>query len=402
MTCLVCGSENRPGNRFCGLCGVDLTARRTPEGNASRPAETSCASCGSTNEPAYKFCGLCGTKIEPQPPGRQRQSTAERGGTTVGEDLRSSGPIARGPHGDSPKASQAHLMPSEATRVLDRNQVPATPSMSGSERRSFSATVGGPSFLGLSSEPQNCEYLLEDENPSPGRFRGLLLVLLLAAIAGLIFTQWRSNHNATTNAHELAKPSSSGVAASQAENRTLSTPQDAPSSTTGPASNTEAEQQHDQPDAKDDVNKAASTPESSADTSAKEPDQKENQSIGKSAGVKTTSKANETEEEHPERSKYPSTTLIKAQQYLQGRGVRQNCEQGLLYLKAATKQNDPDAAVQMAALYASGHCLRQDRVEAYRWFRSASDLQPPNRWIEKNLNLLWAEMTPAERQRISK
>ena len=72
----------------------------------------------------------------------------------------------------------------------------------------------------------------------------------------------------------------------------------------------------------------------------------------------------------------PSTALVKAQQYLRGHGVPQNCEQGLLYLHAATDKNDPGAAIQMAALYSSGVCVKQDRVMAYRWFNSAHELQP--------------------------
>ncbi len=92
--------------------------------------------------------------------------------------------------------------------------------------------------------------------------------------------------------------------------------------------------------------------------------------------------------------------LLRAQQYLQGRGVKQNCEQGLLYLRAATQKNEPAAAVQMGALYASGHCVQRDQVTAYRWFNSAHELDPANPWIQTNLDQLWAQMTPQERQRV--
>jgi len=101
----------------------------------------------------------------------------------------------------------------------------------------------------------------------------------------------------------------------------------------------------------------------------------------------------------PEKAK-PSAALVRAQQYLQGRGVPQSCEQGMMYLKAATEENDPRAAVQMGALYSSGHCVQQDRVQAYKWFSTARNLEPENTWIEKNLNQLWAEMTPEERRNI--
>ena len=95
--------------------------------------------------------------------------------------------------------------------------------------------------------------------------------------------------------------------------------------------------------------------------------------------------------------------LIQAQNYLQGRGgVRQDCDQGLIYLKAATEKNEPAAAVQMGALYASGHCVQQDRVMAYRWFNSAHELDPANPWIQTNLDQLWAQMSQQERKQIAR
>ena len=94
----------------------------------------------------------------------------------------------------------------------------------------------------------------------------------------------------------------------------------------------------------------------------------------------------------------PSATLVRAQQFLQGRGVPQNCEQGLVYLRAAAQKNEPAAAVQMGALYSAGHCVKQDRVMAYRWFNSAHELQPANQWIQKSMDQLWAQMNEQERR----
>ena len=95
----------------------------------------------------------------------------------------------------------------------------------------------------------------------------------------------------------------------------------------------------------------------------------------------------------------PSAALVRAQQYIRGTGgVQQNCEQGMLYLRAATDKSDPGAAIQMAALYSSGLCVKQDRVMAYRWFNSAHELQPANMWIQKNMDQLWAQMSSQERR----
>jgi TPR repeat protein len=95
--------------------------------------------------------------------------------------------------------------------------------------------------------------------------------------------------------------------------------------------------------------------------------------------------------------------LVKAQQYLQGSGgVRQNCEQGLIYLRAAAQKNDPEAAVQMGALYASGHCVQRDPVMAWRWFNSAREQEPSNQFIKANMDRLWAGMTEHERRQAAR
>src|SRR3954447_2184151 len=49
MNCPACGTENRPGRRFCAHCGAAL--------------EATCPSCGTANDPGDRFCGECGTSL---------------------------------------------------------------------------------------------------------------------------------------------------------------------------------------------------------------------------------------------------------------------------------------------------------------------------------------------------
>jgi class 3 adenylate cyclase/predicted ATPase len=49
VICSSCGTENKPGRRFCVECGSPLAA--------------ACPSCGSAIEPGEKFCGSCGTAL---------------------------------------------------------------------------------------------------------------------------------------------------------------------------------------------------------------------------------------------------------------------------------------------------------------------------------------------------
>ena len=53
MICSKCGTENKPGARFCVECGTSLAVP--------------CPSCGSPTEPGEKFCGNCGTALSEAP-----------------------------------------------------------------------------------------------------------------------------------------------------------------------------------------------------------------------------------------------------------------------------------------------------------------------------------------------
>ncbi len=234
----------------------------------------------------------------------------------------------------------------------------------------------------------------------------LLAVLLLAGIVGTIFLQMRAR-NATPKSPELAK----AVSADVAEPPAASGNAQKDASTPDPVNSADADQHLRQPEANGAESKTPGSAAPSTDLPAKEPvtekpdtkrETKEDSQPVESVAIKKETGKNDGGKEKLSQEPKPNMALVNAQRYLQGKGVRQNCAQGLQYLKAATQQNDPQAAVQMAALYASGHCVPQDRVQAYKWFSSASELQPSNHWIEKNLNWLWADMTAAERRQISK
>src|SRR5262245_43203307 len=49
MTCGTCGTENRPGRKFCSNCGSALAL--------------GCPNCSTPYEPGERFCGECGTSL---------------------------------------------------------------------------------------------------------------------------------------------------------------------------------------------------------------------------------------------------------------------------------------------------------------------------------------------------
>ncbi len=75
MVCSNCGTENRPGRKFCGGCAAPLALL--------------CPSCGAPNEPDMRFCGECASPLlagsTPSPAVTARSGPAGAGATPVAE-----------------------------------------------------------------------------------------------------------------------------------------------------------------------------------------------------------------------------------------------------------------------------------------------------------------------------
>jgi hypothetical protein len=87
-----------------------------------------------------------------------------------------------------------------------------------------------------------------------------------------------------------------------------------------------------------------------------------------------------------------------AQNYLYGRGVPRDCDRALTYLRRAA-DTSARAKTQLGALYATGQCVPRDRPTAYHWLALAFRADPGNSFLERDLQMLWNQMTGEERQR---
>jgi TPR repeat protein len=88
----------------------------------------------------------------------------------------------------------------------------------------------------------------------------------------------------------------------------------------------------------------------------------------------------------------------KAEAYLYGRGAGGNCAEAVKYLKAASAKSNAKARSAFGTMYATGHCVQRDLPTSYLWFALALRVDPNNQILEKDLNAVWNQMTPPERQ----
>src|SRR5947208_1641762 len=88
----------------------------------------------------------------------------------------------------------------------------------------------------------------------------------------------------------------------------------------------------------------------------------------------------------------------EGERYLYGTGVPQNCDRARRDLTTAARASNPKAFTLLGAMYATGHCASRDLPTAYKWFARALHEDPANARVQRDLEVLWKQMTPDERQ----
>ena len=352
-----------------------------------------CTHCGYDNSPEYRFCGMCGAALA-HPPAPEAQPPVR--------DVRPAGNVA-----------------SEA------------------------APVNGPSFLGLADEPSEnpkheFHYLYEDEPPRS--HAGLIMVLLILAIAGTaVGWQWHHGgfpfNSQRTPAGQSASSSESGSAS-----QTRDTHVDNPA--TGASSVTPTTPQKDVPIATDaepsgDASHSAapgtSSPSASSEENEKGGSAKTNSTAADHAATDTENPPESTkqvakatpppapaksrvakasartpskpavrpavESQEPSETASPDADLEQSgERYLYGTGGHQNCARANSSLRTAALHGNTKAETVLGTMYATGHCVARDLPTAYRWFARALHKEPQNSRISADLQVLWRQMTPQEKQ----
>ncbi|HVZ15954.1 MAG TPA: hypothetical protein VG897_02470 [Terriglobales bacterium] len=298
-------------------------------------------------------------------------------------------------------------------------------------------TISGPSFLGLASGPasdDSADYLLQDDRPRRGGWLvfAFVAILVFVAIGWLEWNTIKTGHiklpfglssnsasapqSATpqANASNTTSADSSATPAS-GEQEKLSTVDSSSASTASESSDAKAATAYTEttpPDANDTTSAAkpndatpandAAAVHASQARQAKEAKQRREAPDEDSSQPEPDKSPART----PEREKKPDPQQNKmlqlGEKYLYGRGVPANCQQALVYFRAAAEQNNAPAMAHLGALYNSGQCVKQDRPQAYTWLKHAHDADPSNQWIEHDMNLLWRDMSTQERAGISR
>jgi hypothetical protein len=355
-----------------------------------------CSRCGHDNPELNRFCGMCGTRLQ--------EAAGKNGGAETQAE-----PAAASVRTATRSSSQSIL--GLESEMPSRRSEPA--------RRG--SPIAGRSFLGLSSggSHPDTSYLLDDDESSGHAGLWVTLVLMIAAVgAGFHFrNELRPRaYQAYAAAYAAVEarlnpqpeaPAQAPAAVPQTGQRT-----DSPTISTESSKAAQSDDAAKPANAAADPQKADSEPSKPADASADsaaeksaEPEKptpalsaKSDRETEPKPAHKAAGRQSSVRQRTTEASPDDTRLLQLARRYIHGQGVARNCEQGLSYLRQAVKRPIPEAASQMGALYATGTCVPQDRLAAYRWFSTALRMDPDNSWLSRERDELYGQMSSSERR----
>jgi hypothetical protein len=330
-----------------------------------------CPECGYENRDMYRFCGMCGATLRREAVGAP--ASAVESPAVTPEPAPVEPPSARPPAATQP------------------------------------------------APPPSLDYLLEEESPKSHGKLYLTLALLVIA-AGVIAWHWESDQRTSAEPAATSTPAASTTTATTqtppppANNPSPSKPEDAatpkPSDSakpvpappvvtqetlpaTKPAEEAEAKPQEQSP-----------TPPASSDTPA---DSSSTADTSQPASAVVPPTPAPKPKPDPKVAT-PSAPALKGddklvadgEKYLYGNGVPEDCDLAQKNLKAAAAHSNARALTLMGAMYATGHCVDRDLPTAYRWFAKALHQDPSNARVQQDIEILWKQMTPGERQLATK
>jgi hypothetical protein len=321
---------------------------------------TRCNQCGYENGPNYRFCGMCGAPLESVPATKT---------------------VAAGHPGADTKP----------------------------------APVSGPSFLGLAEEPprDDLEYLLQDDEPRSSHWRLYLALIILVVAALLIWARWRrdgypwSSQTTTASSAPVAEsappsPATEQPPAPSPQQQQEQKPVPLPTESS-PAQGQQPAAAGQQPAPTETNIPAATAPTPSPEEQSSAP--AESESNAPEAAPPTPAPKPTPKETAKPAPTVPAVPAISAddrlaaegEKYLYGNGVSADCGRAVKSLNTAANHSNAKAQSLLGAMYATGHCASRDLPTAYRWFARALHNDPSNVRLERDLQMVWNQMTPGER-----
>ena len=329
-----------------------------------------CTFCGHENPPANRFCGMCSRALPETP----RQIVPSSAPLLTADDLSS-------PDTFAPIASHNSEFPGESS---------APPANDRADNRNRDVT-----------------YLLhEDEGDHSSRNRGLVIAgifILILSLGGLwisggptAFVKWFQGGKPTATAatselprNELPKNGESQnpeTRRHESRDGAKANESSAHESTATPTQSFPPEDAHEKIKVSDSSAEKSSAAEPIANAPAQEI-------------AKDTKTAPATSKVHTTKAAKPAAPKVAPPPDPDLADMNSpDCERRLNAVRRVANRGDGNARTKLGAMYAAGECVARDLPTAYHWYALALHADPENTTISANLEAIWRQMSPAERQ----
>ncbi|HEX3322208.1 MAG TPA: hypothetical protein VHR84_15995 [Terriglobales bacterium] len=254
-------------------------------------------------------------------------------------------------------------------------------------------------------ERRDVSYLLEDDAPRKSPLVRIVIVVVLAAAALFAWRQFRPAPAATNQVAEVGTNPTPDHQPSPTPQTSVQQPQATPVTTPTPQVDTPPVAV---PSSEAQSANAAATPESTPEsTSTPETSESSDRSAEDSSPTRREPVRAEPVRPvaKPAPKPKPATPVDpvkQAEAYLYGRGVAKDCDKAVSLLKSAADKSNVRARSTLGSMYATGHCVSRDLPTAYRYFALVLRTDPENTTASQNLQSIWQQMTPPERQSATK
>ncbi len=400
MICPKCGEDNSENFRFCGMCGTPLEARR-PSG-----------------APALDPLSAFPPKISPKV-------------TTAADSIKPvvAEAVARPVNKPVPPISGPSMLGLNQPVADEPASHQASASQSAPAHPSAARTTSAPPSIDLLRETSFSSFdsFMEPDEPKSGVGRILLLLVLLAGlgIAGWwAYTNYvganesRKLQAAISNADEAPagnaaqkpvaapsdepkdKPSTEPAAPDVAATPDNGSSQASSPPATAPPAASGGQPENANPKAANNDAKPAAPAQRAAATPVTPKASPAHKTVAKSEPLVAAARAPSRPE--PSAPDTGDAAFRRGEAYLYGRGMHENCDEAVKNLKIASAQSNAKARSTFGTMYATGHCVPRDLPTSYLWFALALRVDPTNQILEKDLNAVWNQMTPPERQQATR
>ena len=353
-----------------------------PKGELQIP----CVYCSHVNPASFRFCGMCGKALPDLVKQAAKISLGASGSPVPGSGIGLPGRTPAQP----PQRIPASAQPTSFQPAAPAPAKPATPQPN-------------PSHPPRTENPnRDLSYLLRDDHTPVRTNRTPFVVgaLILIAVAGFFAmrggkTPPASNGAATGDAVTSQSPDASPA------------PEASGSAKIGPAK-TPADAEEPKAEQKTEAKTEAPTP---AQETAERPPS-ENPVIETPKPVAPKPVAKETSRPKPpvakpshkpaSRKPSPSQHAIAASESADADEVAPNpssdCEKQLPALQRGAARGDIRSRTGLGLMYYAGRCVPRDLPTAYKWYALVLHAQPDNSQVSAQLEAIWKQMSPAERQ----